>query len=90
MNSYSPHPLAQALYDYLMTHRVGKEQSLLDLVRKKLGRDAIETDIDLMEVLARLKEITSAAGEYTLDFSKFDDQTVGLPYAIPFVFKRRK
>ena len=63
---------------------------MLDLVRKKLGRDVIDTDIDLMEVLGHLEEITSAAGEYTLDFSKFDDQTVGLPYAIPFVFKRSK
>ena len=61
---------------------------MFDLVQKKLGRDFIETDIDLMEVLGYLEEITSAVGEYTLDFSKFDDQTVGLPYAIPFVFRR--
>lgn len=85
----TPQSLAQPLYDYLTTHRVGKEQSVLDLVRKKLGRDAIETDIDLMEVLGRLEEITRAAGEYTLDFSRYADQCVGLPYAIPFVFKRR-
>ena len=88
--TYSPQTFAQALYDYLTTHRVGKEQSVLDLVQKKLGRDIIETNIDLMEVLGQLEEITRAAGEYTLDFSKYDDQIVGLPYAIPFVFKRRK
>lgn len=81
--------LAQDLYDYLTTHRVGKEQSVIDLVQKKLGRDFLETNIDLMEVLRQLEEITRAAGEYTLDFSRYADQCVGLPYAIPFVFKRR-
>lgn len=89
-NKLFPQSLAQDLYDYLTTHRVGKEQSVLDLVQKKLGRGIIETNIDLMEVLGHLEEITSAAGEYTLDFSKYDDQFVGLPYAIPFVFKRSK
>ena len=68
-NTYTPQTFAQDLYDYLTTHRVGKEQSVLDLVQKKLGRDILETNIELMEVLGHLEEITSAAGEYTLDFS---------------------
>ena len=46
-------------------------------------------DLDLVEVHDRLLRLIKKGNEYVADFSAYEDMCVGLPYDIPFVFRKK-
>ena len=46
------------------------------------------SELDLFEVHNRLLRLIKKEKKYVADFSAYDDQCVGLPFDIPFVFRK--
>ena len=46
-------------------------------------------ELDLFEVHGRLLRLIKKGNEYVADFSAYEDMCVGLPYDIPFVFRKK-
>ena len=94
---------ARTLYAYLKEHCVGRELSTSELVREavepvpaydsdgKLTNPDPPfypfTDEELWEVHDALWRIVRQGRKYEMDYSKYEDQEVGFPYNIPFVFR---
>jgi len=53
------------------------------------GKTYIIEDMDLFDVLATVKKKMKAEKKI-LDFSKWDNQCVGVPYNLPFVIREEK
>ena len=73
--------IASRLYDYLKSLPNGTELSTHEALDKLFGKPQVQyKDYNGWGKIAM-------GHKYDADFSKYEDQCVGLPYNIPFVFK---
>ena len=95
--------LAAQLYNYLKTLPDGTELSTYDAIGKFLGKPNVQykdyngytyfyggtviKEDDFWGIHDSLMGKIAMGHKYEADFSKYEDQCVGLPYNIPFVFK---
>lgn len=87
--------IAQQAYEWLKKRRAKGEISTFEVLMKiygyKWGSNELEQleDLDLFEVHGRLLRLIKKGNEYVADFSAYEDMCVGLPYDIPFVFRKK-
>ena len=87
--------IAQQAYEWLKKRRAKGEISTFEVLMKingyKWGSKELEQleDLDLFEVHDRLLRLIKKEKKYVADFSAYDDQCVGLPFDIPFVFRKK-
>ncbi|MBQ7272617.1 MAG: hypothetical protein IJR12_03300 [Bacteroidales bacterium] len=87
--------IAQQAYEWLKKRRAKGEISTFEVLMKingyKWGSKELELleDLDLVEVHDRLLRLIKKGNEYVADFSAYEDMCVGLPYDIPFVFRKK-
>ena len=86
--------IAQQAYEWLKKRRAKGEISTFEVLMKnngyKWGDKELEqiSELDLFEVHNRLLRLIKTEKKYVADFSACDDQCVGLPFNIPFVFRK--
>ena len=87
--------LAQQAYEWLKKRRAKGEISTFEVLMKIKGYkwDSKELEqleeLDLFEIHSRLLRLIKKEKEYVADFSAYEDMCVGLPYNIPFVFRKK-
>ena len=87
--------LAKQAYDWLKKRRSKREISAFEVLMKikgyKWGDKELEEfeDQDLLNFEDSLLKIIKEENEYVADFSAYNDMYVGLPYNIPFVFRKK-
>lgn len=87
--------IAQQAYEWLKKRRAKREISTFEVLMKingyKWGSKELEQleELDLFEVHGRLLRLIERENEYVADFSAYEGMTVGLPYNIPFVFRKK-
>ena len=87
--------IAQQAYEWLKKRRATGEISTFEVLMKingyMWGSKELEQleDLDLFEVHDRLLRLIKKGNEYVADFSAYEDMCVGLPYDIPFVFRKK-
>ncbi len=83
--------IASQIYDWLKTRRSKKEISTRDVVKVLGGQDgSIAWDEnDCWQIHECLLNKIKKEREYVADFSAYKDMYVGLPYNIPFVFRKK-
>ena len=87
--------IAQQAYEWLKKRRAKGEISTFEVLMKvngnKWGSKELERleELDLFEVHGRLLRLIKKGNEYVADFSAYEDMCVGLPYDIPFVFRKK-
>ena len=87
--------VARLAYEWLKKRRSKGEISTFEVLMKingyKWGSKELEQleNLDLFEVHGRLLRIIKKEKEYEADFSAFENMSVGLPYNIPFVFRKK-
>lgn len=95
--------IASQLYDYLKTLPKGTEISTHEAVDKVLGKPQVQytdhsgyiyfyggtviKEDNFWDIHNSLMGKIAMGHKYDTDFSKYENQHVGLPYNIPFVFK---
>ena len=93
--------LARSLYTYLKEHCLGCEQSTYELVHRVLDPDHLlgeddelplylYTEGDMWDIHWALWRIVQQGRKYVMDFDCYANQSVGLPFGIPFIFRLRK
>ena len=87
--------IAHQAYEWLKKRRAKSEISTFEVLMKingyKWGSKELEQleELDLFEVHGRLLRLIKKEKEYVADFSAYEGMTVGLPYHIPFVFRKK-
>ena len=84
--------IASQIYDWLKTRRSKKEISTRDALVKVLGGQdgSIAWDEnDCWQIHECLLNKIKKEREYVADFSAYKNMYVGLPYNIPFVFRKK-
>ena len=87
--------IAQQAYEWLKKRCAKGEISTFEVLMKiygyKWGSKELEQleELDLFEVHGRLLRLIKKGKEYVADFSASEDMYVGLPYNIPFVFRKK-
>ena len=87
--------IARQTYDWLKARRSKREISTTEAVKKATGLaladkgDNVLTVDDCFELHDRLMTLIKKEKEYWADFSAYDNQYVGLPCFIPFVFRKK-
>ena len=87
--------IAQQAYEWLKKRRAKGEISTFEVLMKingyMWGSKELEQleDLELFEVHDRLLRLIKKGNEYVADFSAYEDMCVGLPYDIPFVFRKK-
>ena len=87
--------IAKKAYEWLKKRRAKGEISTSDVVLKVMGlkwkdlNGFDKADEFLMKVDYALLSLIEKENEYVADFSAYEDMCVGLPYNIPFVFRRK-
>lgn len=71
--------LARQAYNWLKQRRSKREISVFEVLMKIKGYKWGDQE------LKELKE----ENEYVADFSAYENQCVGMPYSIPFVFRKK-
>jgi hypothetical protein len=95
--------IASRLYDYLKSLPNGTELSTHEALDKLFGKPQVQykdyngctyfyggiviKEDDFWDIHDSLMGKIAMGHKYDADFSKYEDQNVGLPYNIPFVFK---
>ena len=97
--SITPHPdneaLAREAYDWLKKRRSKREISIFEVLMKikgyKWGDKELKEleDEDLFRFEDCLLKIIEEENEYVADFSAYENMCVGMPYSIPFVFRKK-
>ena len=87
--------IARQTYDWLKSRRSRMEISTAEAVKKATrlaladkGDNVLTVD-DCFELHDRLMTLIDQEKEYWADFSAYDNQYVGLPCFIPFVFRKK-
>ena len=86
--------IAQQAYEWLKKRRAKGEISTFEVLMKingyKWGSKELKQleELNLFEVHGRLLRLIKKK-EYVADFSAYEDMCVGLPYNIPFVFRKK-
>ena len=87
--------LAKQAYDWLKKRRSKGEISTLEVLmrikRYKWGSKELQEfeNLDLFLLHDKLLQIIKKDKQYMADFSAYKDMCVGLPYNIPFVFRKK-
>ena len=87
--------IAQQAYEWLKKRRAKGEISTFEVLMKingyKWGSKELKQleELDLFEIHGRLLRLIKKGKEYVADFSAYEGMTVGLPYNIPFVFRKK-
>lgn len=87
--------IAQQAYEWLKKRRAKGEISTFEVLMKingyKWGDKELEQlkELDLFEVHERLLRLIKKGKEYVADFSAYEGMFVGVPYGIPFVFRKK-
>ena len=87
--------IAQKAYEWLKKRRAKSEISTSDVVMKVMGLkwkdldDFDRADEFLMKADDALLLLIEKENEYVADFSAYEDMCIGLPYNIPFVFRKK-
>ena len=87
--------IARQAYEWLKKRRSKSEISTSDVVLKVMGLkwkdlDHIEhADRFLMKAHETILRLIKKENEYVADFSAFEGMCVGLPFDIPFVFRKK-
>lgn len=87
--------IAQQAYEWLKKRRAKGEISTSEVVMKVMGlkwKDLDEfekADEFLLKADDALLRLIERENEYIADFSAYEGLTVGLPYNIPFVFRKK-
>ena len=87
--------IAQKAYEWLKKRRAKSEISTSDVVLKVMGLkwkdlyDFENADEFLMNANDALLRLIKKENEYVADFSAYEGMCVGLPYDIPFVFRKK-
>ena len=87
--------IARQAYEWLKNRRAKGEISTFEVLMKikgyKWGDKELEQfeEMDLFEIHNRLLRLIKKEKEYVADFSAYDDQCVGMPFDIPFVFRKK-
>ena len=87
--------LARQAYDWLKKRRSKREISIFEVLMKikgyKWGEKELKElkDEDLFQFEDSLLKVIEEENEYVADFSAYEDMCVGLPYNIPFVFRKK-
>ena len=97
--SQTPQPdydaIAHQAYEWLKKRRAKREISTLEVLMKingyKWGDKELEQleELDLFEIHERLLRLIKKGKEYVADFSAYEGMFVGVPYSIPFVFRKK-
>jgi hypothetical protein len=85
--------LARMLYAYLKEHCVGRELSTSTLVGKAVKPESSFFPFEENEIWDThdaLWNLTRQGHKYQMDFDRYANQCVGLPYNIPFIFRLKK
>ena len=98
-NIQTPQPdydaIARQAYEWLKKRRAKGGISTFEVLMKingyKWGSQELEQleDLDLFEVHDRLLRRIKKGKEYVADFSAYEGMYIGLPYNIPFVFRKK-
>lgn len=87
--------IAKKAYEWLKKRRAKGEISTSDVVLKVMGlkwkdlNGFDKADEFLMKVDYALLRLIEKENEYVADFSAYEGMCVGLPYEIPFVFRKK-
>ena len=87
--------IAQQAYEWLKKRRAKGEISTFEVLMKingyKWGSKELKQleELDLFEVHGRLLRLIKKEKEYVADFSAYEGMYIGLPYNIPFVFRKK-
>lgn len=87
--------IAQQAYEWLMKRRAKGGISTFEVMMKinsyKRGSKELDQleELDLFEVHGRLLRLIKKGNEYVADFSAYEGLYIGLPYNIPFVFRKK-
>ena len=87
--------IAKKAYEWLKKRRAKGEISTSDVVLKVMGLKRKDlngfdkADKFLMKVDYALLSLIEKENEYVADFSAYEGMCVGLPYEIPFVFRKK-
>lgn len=82
--------LALQCYNYLKSLPDNSEVSTWEIVEKVLkGSDISEIEDELFEVHYYIRFLIGREGLYIMDNSKYRDLCVGLPYNVPYFFRKR-
>ncbi len=92
-NNHTKHilDLARSLYAYLKEHCVNCEQSTYELAHCVLAPEfLLGKEDDLWDIHWTLWRIVRQGKKYAMDFGRYANQCVGLPFFIPFIFRLSK
>lgn len=87
--------IASQAYEWLKKRRTKGEISTFEVLMKingyKWGSKELDQleELDLFEVHGRLLRLIKKEKEYVADFSAYEGMCIGLPYNIPFVFRKK-
>ena len=87
--------IAQQAYEWLKKRRAKGEISTFEVLMKingyKWGSKELDQleELDLFEVHGRLLRLIKKEKEYVADFSAYEGMYIGLPYNIPFGFRKK-
>lgn len=92
---YDHDTIARQVYDWLKMRRNKREIDTYEAIQKATGFSLADqgnntlTEKDCIEIHYKLMAPIKKENEYVADFSAYEDMCVGLPYNIPFVFRKK-
>lgn len=92
---YDHDTIARQVYDWLKMRRNKRDIDTYEAIQKATGFSLADqgnntlTEKDCIEIHYKLMALIKKENEYVADFSAYEDMCVGLPYNIPFVFRKK-
>lgn len=92
---YDHDTIARQVYDWLKMRRNKRDIDTYEAIQKATGFSLADqgnntlTEKDCIEIHYKLMALIKKENEYVADFSAYEDMCVGLPYDIPFVFRKK-
>ena len=92
---YDHDTIARQIYDWLKMRRNKRDIDTYEAIQKATGFSLADqgnntlTEKDCIEIHYKLMALIKKENEYVADFSAYEDMCVGLPYNIPFVFRKK-
>lgn len=92
---YGHDTIARQVYDWLKMRRNKRDIDTYEAIQKATGFSLADqgnntlTEKDCIEIHYKLMALIKKENEYVADFSAYEDMCVGLPYNIPFVFRKK-
>jgi len=92
---YDHDTIARQVYDWLKMRRNKREIDTYEAIQKATGFSLADqgnntlTEKDCIEIHYKLMALIKKENEYLADFSAHDNEYLGLPCFIPFVFRKK-